>query len=172
MKYSSAIARLLCLGCMCAAMFCACELFNNEDNAGATVRIKNDFNNPAMDRKPPWTICECSYRDVEFNKVLIGDSSAAKDVSAGMDYVLMVLAWNDTACSLQNCLPVASKNEEEVVDGQVRTIALNAPNHKGPCPPEGVEPISEALYEEIRAKWPEYGFTTYAERAQNPQCLE
>ncbi|MBD3393160.1 MAG: hypothetical protein GF418_13640 [Chitinivibrionales bacterium] len=152
----------------------SCDILEkkDEEDPSATVRIKNDFNNPEIDRKPPWTMCECSYQDVEFGKVLIGDSSKAKDVEPGLDYVLMVLAWNDTSCSLHNCLPVASKNEEETVDGQTRTISINAPNHQGPCPPEGIQPMPESLYERIRSKWPEYDFEPYDEREQNPQCLD
>jgi hypothetical protein len=172
MSHSIHFLKPTCLVALCAAMFCSCDFFEKEDEASATVRIKNDFNNPAMDRKPPWTICECSYRNVDFGKVLLGDSSAPKEVAPGLDYVLMVLAWSDTACSLHNCLPVASKNEEETVDGQTRTISINAPNHQGPCPPEGVQPIPESLYNRITALWPEYGFKSYAEREQNPQCLE
>ena len=136
----------------------------------AVVRIKNDFNNASLDRKPPWTIAKCSYRGVEFGKILLGDSSEAKEVEPGIDYVLFVASWADTACSTQHCLPIASKIEEEVVEGQTRTIVLNAPNHQGPCPPEGVEPIPEAIYNRILELWPEYGFKAYAERMQNPQC--
>ena len=136
----------------------------------ATVRIKNDFNNPSLDRRPPWIICKCSYRGVDFGKILLGDSSDVHEVDPGLDYVLMVASWDDTACSTQHCLPIASKIEEEVVEGQTRTITLNAPNHQGPCPPEGVPPIPEALYNRILELWPEYGFMPYAERTQNPQC--
>jgi hypothetical protein len=152
------------------AIVISCNTINPQEKQSATVRIKNDFNNPTLDRKPPWIIAKCSYRGVEFGKVLLGDSSAAKEVEPGLDYVLMVACWADTACSTQNCLPIASKIQEEVVDGQVRTIVLNAPNHQGPCPPEGVEPVSEVLYNRILALWPEYGFKSYAERTQNPQC--
>jgi hypothetical protein len=136
----------------------------------AMVRIFNDFNNPSLDRKPPWIIAKCSYRGVEFEKIMLGDSSEAKEVDPGLDYVLMVASWNDPACSTHHCLPIASKVEEEVVEGQTRTITLNAPNHQGPCPPEGVQPIPEDLYNRILELWPEYGFKPYAERAQNPQC--
>ncbi len=136
----------------------------------AAVRIFNDFNNLTLDRHPPWTICRCNYRGAEFGKVLLGDTSVAMDVEPGLDYVLMVLAWDDTACSTQNCLPVASKFEEETVDGQERIITLNAPNHQGPCPPEGVPPIPEELYNRILALYPEYDFESYENRALNPQC--
>jgi len=152
------------------AAIMSCNTTDPQEKQTATVRIKNDFNNASMDRKPPWTIAKCSYRGVEFGKILLGDSSAAKEVEPGLDYVLMVACWADTACSMQNCLPIASKVEEEVVAGQSRTIVLNAPNHQGPCPPEGVEPIPEAVYNRILQLWPEYGFKPYADRAQNPQC--
>jgi len=143
-----------------------------EEKKTATVRIKNDFNNASIDRKPPWTICKCSYRGVDFGRIALGDSSGTKEVTAGLDYVLMVASYADTACSTQNCLPIASKIEEEVVEGQTRTIVLNAPNHQGPCPPPDVNipPIPEELYNRILQLWPEYGFKPYAERAQNPQC--
>ncbi|MCX7726245.1 MAG: hypothetical protein N2053_05300 [Chitinispirillaceae bacterium] len=146
-----------------------CNILNPTDRK-ATVRIKNDFNNPTLERRPPWTICKCNYRGVEFGKILLGDSSEAKEVEPGIDYVLMVLAWNDTACSTHNCLPVASKVEEEVVAGQSRTISINAPNHQGPCPPEGIQPIPEELYNRICKLYPEYGFKSYSERTLNPQC--
>ncbi len=153
------------------AFYWSCVL-DKSKNTPATVRLKNDFNNPAMERKPPWTICESNYRGVEFDKILLGDSSQARDVNPGLDYVLMVLAWDDPACSTHNSLPVASKNEEEVVDGQLRVIFLNAPNHQGPCPPEGIQPIPRALYERILALWPQYSFKPYDQRAENPQCEE
>ena len=138
----------------------------------AIVRIKNDFNNSTLDRRPPWTICKCSYRGVDFGRILLGDSSAAQEVDAVLDYVLMVASWDDTACNTQHCLPIASKIEEEVVEGQTRTITLNAPNHQGPCPPSGtnVPPMPEELYNRILQLWPEYGFKPYAERTLNPQC--
>ena len=150
----------------------SCNLLSPEEASKATVRIKNDFNNASMERRPPWIIAKCSYQSVEFGKILLGDSSEAKEVEPGLGYVLMVACWDDTACSTHNCLPIASKVEEEVVSGQTRTIALNAPNHQGPCPPTGIEPISETLYNRIRELWPEYGFKPYAERTQNPQCVE
>lgn len=171
MVHPKNILKLAFLVGLCTAMFLSCDLLKKEEDAGATVRIKNDFNNASMDRKPPWTIAKCSYQGVEFGKILLGDSSDAKEVEPGLDYVLMVACWADTACSTQNCLPIASKVEEEIVAGQTRTIALNAPNHQGPCPPEGVEPIPEDLYNRILTLYPEYQFKPYAERAQNPQCI-
>lgn len=146
----------------------ACD---GDDGGTATVRIKNDFNNPGMAFQPPWTICEAVYMGVEFGRIPIGETSAALEVPAGLDNVLMVAAWNDPDCDPGNCLPLASRNEEEVVDGQERTIALNLPNHQGACPPEGVAPIPEVLYERIRELYPAYGFKPYAERLQNPQCV-
>jgi hypothetical protein len=142
------------------------------DPEPAVVRIKNNFNDTTTEKRtPPWTICKCSYRDVEFGKILLGDTSAAHEVEAGLDYVLMVASWDDTACSTSNCLPIASKVEEEVVEGQTRVISIQASNHQGPCPPTaGIETIPEALYNRILALWPEYGFETYANRALNPEC--
>lgn len=147
---------------------CSC---NNEDSALATVQIQNDFNDPQITGfQPPWTLCKSSYRGIDFGKIDIGATSAARSVSAGLDYVLMVAAWDDPTCNPANCLPIASKNEEEVVAGQSRTIAIGMPNHQGPCPPEGVPPIPETQYNRILQLWPEYGFRSYGERTLNTQC--
>lgn len=159
---------MLALSLMCAGMLSAC---GGEDEGPALVKIKNDFNNPEMERKPPWTICKSSYLGIEFGKIGIGETSEEKEVVPGLDYVLMVAAWDDPTCAPENCLPIASRNEEEVVDGQTRTIAINLANHQGPCPPEGVAPIPEAQYNRILHLWPESGFKPYAERMQNTQCL-
>jgi hypothetical protein len=137
----------------------------------ALVRIHNDFNNPELAFQPPWTICEASYRQVEFGKVSLDATSAELEVPAGLDYVLMVAAWDDPDCNPENCLPIASRNEEETVPGQARVIHINLPNHQGPCPPQGVQPIPETLYNRILELWPEYGFKPYAERTENEQCL-
>lgn len=138
----------------------------------AKVRIKNDFNNAELgDYQPPWTICESSYLDTAFGKIGIGEKSVEKEVSPGLDYVLMVAAWDDPDCASENCLPIASKNEEEVIDGQIRTIEINLPNHQGPCPPEGTPPIPRAQYDRILAIWPEYNFKPYEQRTENTVCL-
>lgn len=138
----------------------------------ATVQIQNDFNNPAVEGfKPPWTICRATYLGVEFGRIGIGETSAPQKVVPGLDYVLMVAAWDDPECHPENCLPIASKNEEEVVDGQTRIIAIGKPNHQGPCPPEGVPPIPETVYNRILELYPEYGFKPYAQRTENTQCL-
>jgi hypothetical protein len=147
----------------------ACEEGETET---ANVTVENDFDNPEMDFNPPWTICKSSYLDVEFGKIAIGEISAEAEVEPGLDYVLMVAAWDDPDCNLENCLPIASRNEEEVVDGQTRNISINLSNHQGPCPPEGVQPIPEEVYNRILKLWPEYGFKPYAERTENAQCLE
>jgi hypothetical protein len=147
----------------------ACD---ESDEGTALVQIKNDFNNSEMDFQPPWTICQSSYLDVEFGSIGTDETSAEQEVTPGMDYVLMVAAWNDPTCAPENCLPIASRNEEEVVDGQTRTVAINLPNHQGPCPPEGVPPIPQEQYERILALWPEYNFKPYAQRAENTQCLD
>ncbi|MFO8071350.1 MAG: hypothetical protein R6V85_05700 [Polyangia bacterium] len=145
---------------------------DSEDEGSATVQIENDFDNPEMDFQPPWTICESSYLEVQFGTIDIGESSAEQEVVPGLDYVLMVAAWDDPNCAPENCLPIASKNEEEVVDGQTRTIEINLPNHQGPCPPEGVPPIPQEQYDRILALWPEYGFEPYEQKTENAQCLE
>jgi hypothetical protein len=164
----AAIGRpLMILGVALLVAAAGCGLAGEEM---ANVRIKNDFNNPELAFQPPWTICAASYLDVEFGKVGTGQTSAAREVVPGLDYVLMVAAWDDPACAPEHCLPIASKNEEEVVEGQSRTIAINLPNHQGPCPPEGVQPIPKGQYERILARWPQYEFKPYDQRAENPQC--
>jgi len=140
----------------------ACE---SGSSGSATVSIKNGFGD-----KPPWTICKATYRDVEFGKIPIGEQSGPQKVEPGLDYVLMVAAWNDPDCKPEHCLPIASKNEEEVVDGQTRTIEINMANHQGPCPPEGIQPIPQAQYDRILKLYPEYGFKPYDQRTENPQC--
>lgn len=134
-------------------------------SGSATVGIRNDFGT-----MPPWTICHANYLDVEFGTIAIGATSDPQEVSPGLDYVLMVAAWDDPSCAPENCLPIATAGEEEVVDGQVRTITVAMANHQGPCPPEGVAPIPQAQYDRILQLYPEYGFKAYADRAQNPQC--
>jgi hypothetical protein len=143
-----------------------------EDLGSATVAIENDFDNDEFDRKPPWTICEAHYGGTDFGKIAIGDRSEEKAVAAGLDFVLMVAAWDDPSCAKEHALPIASRNEEEVVDGQSRTIFINLPNHQGPCPPEGVQPIPQDLYDRILSLWPEYGFLPYDQRTQNTQCTQ
>lgn len=142
------------------------------EDESAQVRIKNDFNDPAFSFNPPWTICKSSYLGTEFGQIGIGATSAEKAVEPGLDNVLMVAAWSDPACGAEHSLPIASANEEEVVGGQTRTIAISMANHQGPCPPEGVVPIPQALYDRILALWPEYGFKPYAQRAENPPCSQ
>lgn len=140
------------------------------EEGSATVQIKNDFDNPAMAKNPPWTICRASYLGATFGAIGIGETSAAQTVTPGLDHVLMVAAWDDPTCQVEHSLPIASKSEEEVVDGQDRTIAINVASHQGPCPPEGVAPIPEAVYNRILTLWPDLGFEPYARREENPQC--
>ena len=147
-----------------------CSNDDNDKSATATVSIKNDFNNSTMAYQPPWTICESYYLAQQFGKIGLGDTSGAKKVVPGLDYVLMVAAWDDTSCNPNNALPLASASEEEIDDGQTRTIALNMMNHQGPCPPEGVEPIPEAQYDRVLALWPSYNFKPYAQRTENTEC--
>lgn len=152
---------------MCSLL---CNATGPEKNERGTVRIKNYFNNPDNAFNPPWTIMQSSFRGVPFGKIPIGDTTEAKTVEPGLDYVLMVASWNDTSGDPAHCLPIASKIKEEVVEGQTRTIVIQLTNHQGPCPPEGVQPIPEAQYEQIRQLWPEYNFKPYADRANNLQC--
>ena len=139
----------------------------------AFASIQNDFNDPAISGfQPPWTICKASYLGVAFDQVAIGATSAEKQVEAGIDNVLMVAAWDDPTCDPAHALPIASKNAEETVPGQHRTVVISMPNHQGPCPPEGVQPIPQALYDRILALWPEFNFKPYDQRTQNTQCLQ
>ena len=158
--------------CVAVSAICCAGCDDDSDAPTASVQIKNDFNNPEMDYQPPWTICQSAYMDIEFGQIGTGETSAVEAVPPGIDYVLMVAAWNDPTCAPEHCLPIASKNMEEVVDGQTRVISINMPNHQGPCPPEGVQPIPAAQYDRILALWPEYHFQPYGQRTQNPQCLE
>ncbi len=155
-------------------MACAASLGGCDDNGAdvAYVAIHNDFDNPEMDFNPPWTICESFYGGTEFGGVPIGETSDELEVNPGVDNVRMVAAWRDPSCTPENCLPIASRNEEEVVPGQHRVISINLPNHQGPCPPEGVQPIPQDLYDSILELWPQYGFLPYAQRTENTQCLD
>ncbi len=148
-----------------------CSDDGDDGTQTAAVSLRNDFNNPEFDRRPPWTICEAHYGGTEFGTIGIGETSDALDVSPGLGFVYMVAAWDDPACTPENCLPIASRQEEEVVPGRTRTIAINVPNHQGPCPPEGVEPMPQALYDRVLELWPEYGFLPYEQRSENPECL-
>ncbi len=134
------------------------------------VAIQNFFDDPAQPFNPPWTICESSYNSVEFGSIAIGATSVEQEVPPGLDYVLMVAAWDDPACEPPHAVPLTSRVEEEVVPGQHRTIVIGLANHQGPCPPEGVAPIPEAAYEAIRARWVTFAFPPYADRASILQC--
>ncbi len=167
--YNPSVSISLALVCAIPSLGCS----SSESGAStAHIQIKNDFNNPQITSfQPPWTICKSSYQGVQFGQIDLGQTSAAHDAATGLDYVLMVAAWSDPTCSPAKSLPIASRNKEEVVGGQSRTIAIGMTNHQGPCPPEGVAPIPEELYNRILQLWPEYNFKSYADRAQNSQCL-
>lgn len=137
----------------------------------AYASIKNDFNNAEMSFQPPWTICRSSYLGVDFGAIPLDTTSPEKEVTPGLDYVLMVAAWKDPTCAAASALPIASKNEEEIVAGQHRSIAINLASHQGSCPPEGVAPIPQTAYDRILALWPEFGFLPYDQRTQNAECL-
>ena len=143
-----------------------------EDEGVAYASIKNDFNNPQMSFQPPWTICRSSYLGTDFGSIALDATTVEKAIKPGLDYVLMVAAWNDPTCAPAASLPIASANEEEIVAGQHRAIAINLANHQGSCPPEGVAPIPEALYDRILVLWPEFGFLPYAQRTQNTECTQ
>lgn len=167
---AAAVARMAWVALAGLAVAWGATSCNGDGADPSFVQIHNDFDNPEMSLQPPWTICKASYRGVEFDKIEIGQTSAALEVGSGLDYVLMVAAWDDPECNPDHCLPIASRNEEEVVEGQTRVIAINLANHQGPCPPVGVEPIPEDLYNRILELWPEYNFRPYDQRTENPQC--
>ncbi len=155
-----------------AALFFVVACDDDTDEEVAFVTLHNDFDNEEMEYNPPWTMCHVNYMGVDFGHIDIGEQSAELEVEPGLDYVLMVLAWDDPDCNPENCLPVASRNEEEVVTDQQRTISINMPNHQGPCPPEGVQPIPEELYNRILELYPEYEFLPYDQRTENTQCQD
>jgi hypothetical protein len=168
MAFFRTLAPLLALA---AAPFGAACSSSDSSSDVAHVQLMNDFNDPQITTfQPPWTICKSSYQGIEFGKIELGKTSDSHDVPAGLDYLLMVAAWDDPTCEPSHCLPIATKNKEEVVSGQTRTIAIAMTNHQGPCPPEGVPPIPQEQYDRIVKLWPEYGFKAYADRAQNAQC--
>ena len=142
-----------------------------DDPEIAYASIKNDFNNPEMPKKPQWTICRSSYLGVDFGHIDLDAQSPELRVPPGLDNVLMIAAWEDPSCALEHLLPIASKNEEEILPGQHRTLYINMPNHQGPCPPEGVQPIPQTLYDRMLAMWPDLGFLPYDQRTLNPECL-
>ena len=160
------------LGAVMASLAVSAVGCGGSDDGVAFASIKNDFNNPEMSFQPPWTICRSSYLGVDFGPIPLDGTTAEMQVKPGLDYVLMVAAWADPTCSPATSLPIASKNEEEMVSGQHRTIAINLANHQGACPPEGVAPIPEDLYDRILALWPDFGFQPYAQRTQNAECLQ
>ena len=166
-KLLAAILPVALAGVLLASSGC-----ESDDEEPAYVIIHNDFDNPEMSFNPPWTICESFFGGTFFGKVGIGEMSEELEVEPGLGYVLFVAAWDDPDCNPENCLPIATRNEEEVVSGQHRTIAINMPNHQGPCPPEGISPIPQDLYEQILELWPDYDFLPYDRRTENTQCLD
>ncbi len=170
-RHTTRGARVVGIAAIFAGVFAWAGCEEAEEDV-AHVTIHNDFDNPEMSYNPPWTICESYYGGTSFGKIEIGETSAEMQVEPGLGYVLMVAAWEDPTCAPANCLPIASRNEEEVVPDQHRTIAINMPNHQGPCPPTGVSPIPQELYDRILELWPEYGFLPYDQRTENTECLD
>ena len=71
----------------------------------------------------------------------------------------------------RNLFAAGEQQRDRNSSGQHETITMEMANHQGPCPPEGVAPIPEAVYDRIIALWPEFNFQPYATRAQNTECL-
>lgn len=158
---------------LCLLLIFTLAACGSESKDPATVSIENDFDNPDFPRQPLWHICKAHYRGTEFENIALGQTSGPQEAAAGLDYVLMVCAWDDPTCAAETVLPIASKNEEETIAGQERTIVLDVNNHQGPCPPDipEIQPIPEDLYNRILELWPEYDFKPYDQRTENPQCL-
>lgn len=169
MKNKMKVVALVMAGAFLVVLPIGC---GSDSEDPAKVRIENDFDNTTFERQPPWTICDASYGGAFWTDIGIGETSEPAEATPGLDHVLMVAAWEDPTCAPEHCLPLASKNEEETIAGQERTIVINVPNHQGPCPPEalGIEGIPQDLYDRILELWPDYGFLPYAQRRQNPQC--
>ena len=55
------------------------------EESPALVDIKNDFNNPDIDKRPPWTICESEYQGVAFGQIDLGQTSPQHEVGPGLD---------------------------------------------------------------------------------------
>lgn len=141
----------------------------------AVVTLINDFNNPDAARQPPWILCDASYNgtDLALDPPLAGgEASEPVEVEPGLARVLMVASWGDAACTPDTTLPLVTAVEEETLPGQTRDILVGLPNHRGPCPPEGIEPMAEADYDAVLAAFPDYGFEPYATREANPQCAD
>jgi hypothetical protein len=169
MRHHTSCPLLTVTLCCLAAVVSAC---GGDEEKTATVSLKNDFNNPTAPAQPPWTVCHAWYNGTLFDKILLGATSAPQKVTAGLGPIYLIGSWNDPDCNPAHCLPLATKTDEETVPGQQRTIALVMTNHQGPCPPEGVQPIPEALYNKVLALWPEYQLKPYADRTKNPQCVK
>lgn len=137
----------------------------------AVVTLVNAFDDPDAPRQPPWTLCEAAYLDGRFTEALEpGESSAPVEVEAGLDFVYMVASFGDPSCPEDSVNPLVSAVEEETVPGQTRDLTIALANHRGPCPPEGVEPMSEAAYETVRELWPDLDFPPFAERNTLSLC--
>ena len=143
-----------------------------DEEVPATVTIVNDFDNPEAAAQPPWTLCQVRYLGQDFGTIGLGEQSEPMEVEPGLGYVLMIASFGDPSCPEETALPLASRGEEEVVPGQARTITIGLPSHAGPCPPEGVPPMDEAAYEQIRQAWPDQGFEPYERRTENAGCQD
>ncbi|HJL42046.1 MAG TPA: hypothetical protein RMG48_12155 [Myxococcales bacterium LLY-WYZ-16_1] len=152
------------------ALFVAVSQLACGGEDAAVASIRNGFDDPSADRQPPWTFCETRYNGVDFGRIAFGAESEAREVQPGFDFVLMVASFGDPGCPMATVLPLASRVREETVAGQRRTITIDLPNHQGPCPPMGIQPLPEETYERIRSLWPEFEFEPYASRADNGGC--
>jgi len=114
----------------------------SDDEASALVKIQND--STTGDELPAaWTICRSSYLGINFGTIGIGETSAEQPVTPGLDFVLMVAAWDDPSCVAATSLPIASTDEEEVVDGQSGPSRSTLPTTRV-VPARGRRPIPEA----------------------------
>lgn len=148
-----------------------CSGSNHDDVTTATVRLRNDLAVP--DAAPQvWTVCRSSFLGVDFGTIDARGNSPPRTVEPGLDYVLTIAALNDPQCDATNALPLASVRQEGVVDGQSRTIAINAGGYQSPCASGTTGPMAKPAYDRIVALWPEYGFLPYDRLGENAACLK
>ena len=173
MTRPSRSALLLATSLIALGPLSACGDTEADDDAPETavVTLENAFQN-AEGMGPKWTICEAWYNGTRFETALApGESTEPTEVEPGLSWVLMTAAWDDPTCADEATQVILSTaQQEETVPGQARTIQLTAPNHRGPCPPEGVPPITEAAWNEALEVFADYDFPPYADRATIAGC--
>jgi hypothetical protein len=139
----------------------------------ALVAIENDFDNPTFDAQPPWTLCDAWFQGTYFGRIPRGERSELLEVEPGVGLVFMVASFADPDCNDDNLLPLATVMDEEALAGVERTVFINLPNHRGPCPPRmDVPMISEESYNRVLELFPDAPFEPYERRTENTQCQD